>query len=557
MTERTGGDAVVAALVAAGVEGVFGIPSVHNLPIYDALRRDGRIRPITVRHEQGAAGAADGYARSSGRLGVCITSTGPGAANAMGGLLEAFVSSSPVLHLTGQIDSRYLDQGRGFIHEVPDQPAMLGSLAKRHVRATSVDELASLVIGCAGEALAPRQGPVSIEIPIDFQYAAFSGELPTKVRAAARQTCDPAEIARAAEIVAGSRRPLVWAGGGAVAADAVDEVVTLVRRLGAGLLLSPNGRGILGEDDPSCIGNLSWDPDVRKLCLDADLLVAVGTRFQGPNTENWKMAVPTNLVHIDIDPEVPGRNYPVASAVVGDAKVAVAALVGALEGAGTAVPVAEAGWDGRIVAAAEAGRRRLRETLGPQAGLLDGLAACLDAATVVVKDSTIPAYTWGNRLLPVRRPRTSIMPNGFAIGLGLPQAIGAAAATGGRPVVLLVGDGGFLLAATELATVAAERLPVVTVVFVDGGYGILRNIQDRQFGGEDGRIGVELGRPDFCALAGAFGVASARVDSVDAYTAAVRDALASGAPWVIEVDLDAIGPMSVPYTGTSRPPESR
>ena len=151
MTERTGGDAVVDALVHAGVEVVFGIPSVHNLPIYDAIRRDGRIRAVTVRHEQGAAGAADGYARTTGRLGVFITSTGPGAANAMGGQLEAFVSSSPVLHLTGQIDSRFLDLGKGFIHEVPDQPAMLASLSKAVHRPASPDGIGAAVASAAAQ----------------------------------------------------------------------------------------------------------------------------------------------------------------------------------------------------------------------------------------------------------------------------------------------------------------------------------------------------------------------------------------------------------------------
>ena len=288
MTDRTGGDAVVDGLKRAGVDVVFGIPSVHNLPIYDAIRRDGKIRAITVRHEQGASGAADGYARTTGRLGVFITSTGPGAANAMGGQLEAYVSSSPVLHLTGQIDSRFLDQGRGFIHEVPDQPGMLASLSKANFRATSTNSIGELVTTAASEAMACRRGPVSLEIPIDLQYAPCSTE-PGPVPAVSKAAVGPneAEVAHAVEIIAGSRRPIVWAGGGVVAAGAVDEVVMLVRRLGAGLLTSPNGRGVLPEDDPMCIGNLSWDPEVRALCREADLLVAIGTRFQGPHTENW------------------------------------------------------------------------------------------------------------------------------------------------------------------------------------------------------------------------------------------------------------------------------
>ncbi len=177
----------------------------------------------------------------------------------------------------------------------------------------------------------------------------------------------------------------------------------------------------------------------------------------------------------------------------------------------------------------------------------------LDPGTVVVKDSTIPAYTWGNRLLPVRRTRTAIMPNGFAIGLGLAHAIGAAAGTSGKPVVLLVGDGGIMLTVAELATIAEERLPVVVALFNDGGYGILRNIQERQF---EGTIGVDLGRPDFVGLASALGVAASKVSSAAEFGKQMRSALAAGEPFLVEVDLGAVGPMTQPYTGTSRPPET-
>ena len=171
MTDRTGGDVVVDVLARSGVDVVFGIPSVHNLPIYDAIRRDGRIRAIGARHEQGAVGAADGFARTTGRLGVCLTSTGPGAANAMGAQLEACVSSSPVLHLTGQIDSRFLGKHRGFIHEVPDQLAMMATLSKASHRPPSPGAIAATITQAVVEAMTSRRGPVSVEIPIDFQYA--------------------------------------------------------------------------------------------------------------------------------------------------------------------------------------------------------------------------------------------------------------------------------------------------------------------------------------------------------------------------------------------------
>jgi acetolactate synthase-1/2/3 large subunit len=431
---------------------------------------------------------------------------------------------------------------------------MMASVSKAIYRATSANGIGAMVAAAAKDAMAYPRRPVSLEIPIDLQYAGCPTE-PDQIppAPAAAVGLDETEVIRAVEIIAGSRRPIVWAGGGVVAAGAIDQVVMLVRRLGAGLLTSPNGRGILPEDDPLCIGNFSWDQDVRALCREADLLVAIGTRFQGPNTENWKMELPARLVHLDVDPAVPGRNYPVEAAIVADAKVSTIALLNALDRIDAPVVLAETGWLERVAAVTESSRRRLRDALGPQVGLLDGLASCLNPDTVVVKDSTISAYTWGNRLLPVRRPRTSIMPNSFAIGLGLPQAVGAAVGSE-EPVVLLVGDGGFLLAATELATVAQERLPIVVLVFADGGYGILRNMQDHQYGTNEGRIGVDLGRPDFCSLAKAFGIHAVRVDSIESYTSTVNRALADRQPCVVEVDLDTIGPMTIPFRGVSKPP---
>ncbi len=282
-------------------------------------------------------------------------------------------------------------------------------------------------------------------------------------------------------------------------------------------------------------------------------MLAIGTRFQGPNTENWTIELPSRLVQVDVDPAARGRNYVPAAAIVGDAKVAIEALLDELDRLGAPGVLAESGWQERVGAVRHSARQRLRATLGPQLGLLDALADCIEETTVVVKDSTIPAYTWGNRLLIVRRARTSIMPNSFAIGLGLPHSLGAAAGSEGRPVVLLVGDGGFLLSCGELATIASEQLPVVIVVFVDGGYGVVGNIQRRQYGPDAG-FAVDLGRPDFCGLAASFAIASARVGTVEEFATTVRSALLGGRPFLIEVDLDSIGPMSVLYTGTSRPP---
>lgn len=547
----TGGAAVVGALSQLGVRVIFGIPSVHNLPIYDALDDSSSIRTVTVRNEHGAAGAADGYSRVSGQLGVCLTSTGPGAANAMGGLIEAFTSGTPVLHLTGQIETRYLDQGRGFIHEVPSQPQMLLAVSKAVLRAHSADDIEDLVLNAGRAALEPPQGPVSVELPIDLQYAparAVRSERPATGPNESVNIEDVPEWRKAAIAISEARRPILWVGGGAVRAGAEAAVAALARKIGAGVLTTPNARGVLPEDHELCIGNLPWDPDVRALVGDADLLVGVGTRYRGPNTENWMMSLPRHIIQIDVAPDVPARNYSAEIAVRGDARRVVEALLGYLdEHSGSIDP----SWVARVSEVAAAARRRLRTAIGPQEALLDELARSLEPETVVVKDSTIPAYMWGNRLLPVHHTRRSIMPNSFAIGLGIPHSVGAAAATG-QPVICMVGDGGIMVSLGELATIAETRLPVVVLVFSDGGYGVLRNIQETQYGRH---FGVDLGRPDFCALARALGLESERAETAGSLGSLVRDALTAKAPFLVEVDLQAIGPMPRPYTGTSKRPQ--
>jgi acetolactate synthase-1/2/3 large subunit len=440
---------------------------------------------------------------------------------------------------------------------------MLGSLSKAVHRAETSDAIASVVASAISQALSAPRGPVSVELPIDLQYDEATpvpdAEVARILAPAEVPLPDPVDLSRAIELVQASCRPLVWAGGGVVSSGAEADVAELVHRLGAGLLTSPNGRGVLSEDDPSCIGNLSWDPDVRALCADADVLVAVGTRYQGPNTENWKMPLPGTIVQIDVVPERSALNYEATVAVRGDAAAVVRAMLAGLDDERLGL---EEGWPERVAGAAGAARSRLRHVIGAQEGLLDELSTAIGPDVVVVKDATIPAYTWGNRLLPVVRSRAAVMPNGFAIGLGIAHALGAGAAavmaagTGhAHPVVLMAGDGGVMLAISELATLAAEQLPVVVIVFCDGGYGILRNIQDKQYGEDDGRIGVELGAPDFVALAGALGVGGTRVSTTAEFGKAVREALRGPGPHLVEVDLNAIGPMSRPYTGTSRPPK--
>jgi acetolactate synthase-1/2/3 large subunit len=540
--QHTGGDAVVDVLQAAGVEVVFGVISIHNIALYDALARRGGIRAVPARSEAGAVNMADGYARASGRLGVAITSTGTGAGNACGALVEALTAGSPVLHLTGQIASAHLDKGKGFIHEAKDQLGMLRSVSKQAYRPSAAEAIAPTLVAAIEQALAAPQGPVSVEIPVDYQHASVP-PLALRPRPPERRAPDPVQVRRAAELLAEARRPLIWAGGGVIAAEAGPEILELAERLGAGVLTSNAGRGALPEDHPLCLGNFGSSPALEPLLRSTDLLLAVGTRLRANETRGWSLPLPERLLQVDVEPLAIGRAYPASLGVVGDAKLALRALLEALP----PVVQAEAGYRQEIATARRAARAALRATLGPYERLADDLRALLPRDGLLVRDVTISTSTWGNRLFEIYQPRTSIHAAGGGIGQGFQMALGAKLACPERVVAALVGDGGFLVNVGELATAVQERIAVILVLFNDGGYGVLRNIQDVRYGGR--RIGVDLLAPDFVRLAEAFGAWGCRVSAVEDFRAAFEAALAVRGPALIEVDMSRLGPFAEPFSG--------
>ena len=335
----TGGEVVHEVLVRAGVTHVFGVVSVHNLPIYDAIERGGRITPVAMRHEQAAVHAADGYARATGRLGVAVTSTGPGAANGLPGLYEAGFASSPVLMITGQADTPNFGKGRGFVHEADNQAAMLAAVCRRVETVRMRQQIAPALMRVIEDILTGRPQPGSIEIPIDLQYAGRevtpAEQAPVAVPAAMQP--DAAAVDAAAALLAGAVRPLIVAGGGVLRsggaqrpAGASAELRALAELLGAPVLLSANGRGGLADDHPLCLGNLVYHPEIRALREQADVVLAVGTRLQvGSEARNYA-ALSGKLIHLDADAGVIHRVNPAELALVADAAAGLAAVTAAL-----------------------------------------------------------------------------------------------------------------------------------------------------------------------------------------------------------------------------------
>lgn len=548
---RTGGDALAELLRRRGVGAAFGVVSVHNLPLVDALARS--LRWVPTRTEGGAVNAADGYARATDGLGCAVTSTGTGAGNAAGALVEALTAGSPVLHVTGQIDSSFLGQGRGVIHETRDQLSMLRATAKWAATAPfggrdgPVGPAAELS-AAAAIALGHPRGPVSVEWPIDRQYADPGPPPDDTIHPAIDGNGEPGDLEQAAERLGQARRPLVWLGGGARwARDEIGELLAVVQ---AGVLTSNAGRGVLPEStDERVIGNFATSPACADLLADADLLLSVGTHFRSNETRTYRLDLPRPHVQIDIDPDAIGRAYPADHGLVGPAGPVLRALAARIDR-----PRVDPEWAARIRNVRAECRAGLRADIGPHATICDALNQRLPPATNLVRDITIPNSAWGNRLLDVDDPTTNISPRGGGIGQALAMGIGAALGRPDRHTVVLIGDGGLQMQLGELATVRQERPDLTLVVFDDGGYGVIRNTQDAYVGR---RSGVDLLTPDFGAVAAAHDLDCVRVERADAFADALATMVAAGGPGLIHVDCAKIGPMPVPFTPPVDVPDQR
>jgi thiamine pyrophosphate-dependent acetolactate synthase large subunit-like protein len=532
---RTGGEWVVAALRAEGVRHVFGIPGVHNLAVYDALIRQTDVTHVLARHEAGAAFMADGYARASGSPGVVVVTTGPGATNALTPLVESYAGSIPVLVVMSDVASPLVGRDLGALHEVPNQIDCFRPVTRWAEAVTEASAIPTTVHGAFDLLRTGRPGPIAISIPNDFLTARFDAA-PRSGGHGRRPPCHVDEIREAARLLGSASKPLVISGGGVIAAAAEAELVALARRLGAPVITTVMGRGAISERDPSWHGVLpngrATDPVIRA----ADVILAVGCRFAHRSTQglllNLSFSAAQTLIHLDLDPTVLGRLFKPQLGIVGDARDGLTRLLENL-GPGRPRDTWDHSWRAELRGAANA---RYTEAT---ARLIETLRAALPDDAIVVCDQTGINY-WMEWRFPVLRPRTFLYPVGSAtLGYGVPAAIGAKIARPDRPVICVVGDGGFMYSVNELATAVKYRLPVVFLVMNDDRYGAIKWLQETLFEGRWGE--TDLANPDFPALARAFGARGERVPGVESLGAAIRSALAAGGPTVLELPM-AIDP---------------
>jgi acetolactate synthase I/II/III large subunit len=529
----TVGEFIASYLEALKLKAAFGVISIHNMPILDAIHRRGRIRFIPARSESGAINMADAFARVTGEFGVAITSTGTAAGNAAGAMVEALTAGTPLVHLTGQIDSAYLDRNLGYLHEARDQLGMLKAVSKAAYRIANVVEPAGVLKTALEAALTPPRGPVSIEIPIDVQRAtmAFSPIVPPSPGRPAQPSLDAlfAVLQRA-------KRPALWLGGGA--RHAGDAVRTLADK-GFAVVTSVQGRGIVPEDHPMSLGAFNVSPAVEAFYATCDAMIVAGSRLRSNETLGYKLKLPRPMVRIDAEPKRAEHPYKADFFVAGDC----AEVLGAL---GELDLRLDRVLRNDVSVARKAAEAQARAALGPYEPLVDEVQRLAGRDFVWVRDVTISNSTWGNRLLRIYGPRDGVHALGGGIGQGLAMAIGAAVGSG-RKVICLAGDGGLALNLGELGTLVQEKANVALVVMNDRGYGVIRNIQDAEYGGR--RAYVDLATPDFSLVAKAYGLAYFRVARGAEFKSALEQALALKGPAMVEVDMNAVGPYAAAFAG--------
>ncbi|TCG01724.1 hypothetical protein BZM26_05750 [Paraburkholderia strydomiana] len=538
--KTTVGELIAAFLEQCGVKTAFGVISIHNMPILDAIHNRGKIRYVGARGEAGAVNMADGLARVSGGLGVAFTSTGTAAGNAAGAMVEALTAGTALLHVTGQIETEYLDKDLAYIHEAPDQLSMLQSISKAAYRVRSVETALPTIREAVRVAQTAPSGPVSVEIPIDIQAAEIEWPADLAAPHITTLTHCSQRVARLADQLANAKRPLLWLGGGARhAAKAVERLVAL----GFGVVTSVQGRGVVPEDHPATLGAFNVHPAVESFYKTCDALVVVGSRLRGNETLKYKLALPQPLYRIDADALADNRGYRNEMFVHGDASAVLEELATLLEDRVKVDPA----FAQDLASARESAVADVGKGLGPYKRLVDALQEAVGRDYNWVRDVTISNSTWGNRMLKIFSPRAGVHALGGGIGQGMQMGIGAALANSASKTVCLVGDGGLMVNVGELATAVQENANVMIVLMNDQCYGVIRNIQDAQYGGR--RCYVDLHQPDFAQFCDSLKLTHYRIKSLDQADAIIREGMAKTGPVLVEVDMLSVGSFATAFAG--------
>ncbi len=522
MPLMSGGDAVVRSLLNHGISTIFCLPGVQSDHLFNAMFDVGdALRVVHTRHEQGAAYMALGAALATGKPAVYSVVPGPGFLNSTAALATAYSTGARVLALIGQIPSRAIGKGHGLLHEIPDQIGILRTLTKWADRVNAPPEAPALVARAFKEMHSGRPRPVGIEVPPDILAARAEVALMEPLAYEPTPAFDEAAVERAADLLAKAENPVIFIGGGAL--EAADEVRALGEQLTAPVVSYRRGKGVLDERHPLA----QVLPGGHKLWKTADVVLAVGTRMQIPISA-WGTDDKLKIIKVDVDPAEIERLRKPEIGLVGDSATLLRRITEHLKHLS---PMRS----DRLAAS-----RKLREqvasemsVLAPQIAYLRAIRDVLPDNGVLIDELTQVGYT-ARSAFEARAPRTYIS-SGYqgTLGWGVATAIGAKAALGSTPVVAISGDGGFMFNVQELATAVRHRIPVVVIVFNDGAYGNVRNMQKTLHGNR--LIGSDLANPDFVRLGESFGIAAHRVNNAEGLRRQLEQSLAANEPALIEV----------------------
>ena len=540
-----GSDAILRSLEAEGVEVAFGIPGGAVLPLYDAFARGTTVRHVLARHEQGAGHMAEGYARASGRVGVAIATSGPGATNLVTPIADAWMDSTPLVCITGQVRSSLI--GTDAFQET-DATGITLPIVKHSWLVQDVAELPRILKAAFHVARTGRCGPVLVDIAKDVQEAELDFRYPDEVDLPGwkpPQTVHPRQVAEAARAVAAAERPVLYVGGGTINAEACAELRELAEAGGIPVITTLMAKGAFPDSHPLAYGapGMHGSKWANWALNKADLLVAVGTRFDDRVTGKLSAFAPgAKVVHFDVDSAEIGKLRRADVPVVGPLRLALARLTDEVRRLVGPDHEGPAGWRRQVDEWREAYPYRYRnegDYLKPQA-VVESLRDLTAGRDDVVWTTGVGQHQmWAMQYLVCDRPRTFITSGGLGtMGYGLPAAVGAKAARPEATVVCIDGDGCFQMTCQELATSVLEGLPIVVVIVNNGWLGMVRQWQEMFYDGRFAETHLTHQVPDYAQLAEAYGCASFTVSSEDDLEPVLEEALASGRTAVVDARCD-------------------
>ena len=536
MPKLSGGQTVIESLKAQGVDTVFGIISIHNLDLFDSLfGSQDTLRFVGGRLELGCGFMADGYARATGKPGVLFTSTGPGAADSMGAMGEAYFSGSPILEITTNVEQEFIGSGKLATHETKDQLGMFKAVTDWNASIPEVESIPDNITEAFDRFQTRRPRPIELEIPTDLLGAVADVEMLTARQPDIPQG-DPNKVEQALHMLLKAKRPAILVGEEVQQLGGTQQIVELAEKIGAAVVTADGAKGAFPEDHAQSLGqimgNRIWGKNpVQEWLGTCDLVVVLGSIMPQRSTAGIGLQLPKDIVHVLLDGEAIGKNYEATVPIVANSQAVVQQWLGAIGGQdvhkGSEFQDDIAAIRGNI-------RQTLEETWGNELRVFETIRSVTPRNTIFSLDPTVGASR-ATRCLEIFEPRTYMHPHGWlGLGFAFPAAVGAKVGKPDNPVVCVTGDGGFQYNFQELATCAQYGIHPVVLMFNDNAWGVLKGFQGDRFG-EARRFGSDLVNPDFVKIFESYGFEGTKVTDVKQLGKALENAITSGKTHLVEV----------------------